>query len=343
MSPPVHGDELPAARLRALLGPRHPVAGVAVVSPRGTTLTVQGAGPDADFEIGSVSKGVTGLLYADALARGEVAPDTTLGELLPLGDAPAARVTLRSLSTHRSGLPRLPASAQPWRRTLALWRHGTNPYGEDLASLLHQARGVPVGRPRPRYSNLGFALLGHALARAATTPYAQLVEHRLATPLGLDCFYAPGTPARLRPGALPGRSRGGRPRQPWTGEGVGPAGGIRASLTGMARLTAALLDGSAPGVGALDPVAPFGAGARIGAAWITVEIDGRPVTWHNGGTGGFRSWLGLDRSTGTGVVVLSATAASVDRPGFALLAEYSDDSHDSSDSSDSSDSERGGR
>ncbi|MEU0067785.1 hypothetical protein ABZ085_31975, partial [Streptomyces albidoflavus] len=78
----------------------------------------------------------------------------------------------------------------------------------------------------------------------------------------------------------------------------------------------------AAGVGALDPVAPFGAGARIGAAWITVEIDGRPVTWHNGGTGGFRSWLGLDRARGTGLVVLSATAAPVDRQGFALLAEY---------------------
>ncbi|MFD6377291.1 serine hydrolase domain-containing protein [Streptomyces albidoflavus] len=322
MSPAVHGDERLAARLGALLGPRHPVAGAAVVSPRGTVLAARGTGPDGDFEIGSVSKGVTGLLYTDAVARGEVAPETPLGELLPLGDTPAARVTLRSLGTHRSGLPRLPASAHPWRRTLALWRHGTNPYGEDLAGLLGQARGVPVGRPRPRYSNLGFELLGHALAHAARTTYAQLVRQRLATPLGLGCFYVPATPAQLRPGALPGRSRGGRPRQPWTGEGLGPAGGIRASLADMARLTAALLDGSATGVGALDPVASFGVGARIGAAWITVEVDGRPVTWHNGGTGGFRSWLGLDRATGTGLVLLSATAASVDRQGFALLAEY---------------------
>ena len=30
----------------------------------------------ADFEIGSVSKGMTGLLYADALSRGEIGPDT---------------------------------------------------------------------------------------------------------------------------------------------------------------------------------------------------------------------------------------------------------------------------
>nr|BFE50686.1 hypothetical protein GCM10017745_41130 [Saccharothrix mutabilis subsp. capreolus] len=89
----------------------------------------------------------------------------------------------------------------------------------------------------------------------------------------------------------------------------------------MARLTAALLDGSAPGAAALDPVADFtGRVVRIGAAWITLERHGRAITWHNGGTGGFRTWLGLDRAAGTGVVLLSATAVPVDRHGFALLA-----------------------
>ncbi|MEU4603824.1 serine hydrolase [Kribbella sp. NPDC023972] len=106
------------------------------------------------------------------------------------------------------------------------------------------------------------------------------------------------------------------------GEAVGPAGGIRASIRDMARLTAALLDGSAPGTAALDPVANFsGRAARIGAAWITLEHDHRLVTWHNGGTGGFRTWLGLDRSARTAVVLMSATSTSVDHHGFNLLAQ----------------------
>jgi len=45
----------------------------------------------------------------------------------------------------------------------------------------------------------------------------------------------------------------------------------------------------------------------------------RDITWHNGQTGGFASWWGLDRVAGTGVVILSGTSASVDRPGFELL------------------------
>ncbi|MCD0446972.1 beta-lactamase family protein [Glycomyces sp. A-F 0318] len=314
------GDDELAAELEALLGRRHPVAAAAVVDGGGATTASIGAGLDADFEIGSISKGVTGLLYADAIERGEVTAATPLGDLLPLADAPVGGVTLGALSTHRSGLPSLPPSAQPWRRTVALWRHGTNPYGEDLGQLLDQARGARLGRPRPRYSNLGFELLGHALASAAGTTYAGLLHDRITVPLGLERCYVPAAPEALRSEALTGVNRRGRRQEPWTGEALAPAGGIRAAIGDMATLTGALLDGTAPGIAALDPVAPFSMGYRIGAAWITVETRRRTVTWHNGGTGGFRTWMGLDREAGRGVVVLSATAAAVDSHGFELLA-----------------------
>jgi CubicO group peptidase (beta-lactamase class C family) len=49
------------------------------------------------------------------------------------------------------------------------------------------------------------------------------------------------------------------------------------------------------------------------------EVGGHTATWHNGGTGGCRSWLGVDREARKGVVVLTATSASVDRQGFRLL------------------------
>lgn len=320
----IYGDEQLATRTQELLGPRHAVTAAAVVCPDGVTVASRGADLAADFEIGSISKAITGLLYVDALERGEIARDTLLGELLPIGRTPAAEVTLDALSQHRSGLPRLPGSAQPLRRSLALWRHGTNPYGDDLEQLLDQARSVRLGRPRPRYSNFGFELLGHAVAGAAGTTYADLVHERIARPLGLDNLYVPATAETLSPSAVTGTDGRGRPRQAWTGEAIGPAGGIRASIQDMARLLAALLDGSAPGTGALDATSAFGGGVRIGAAWITITVRGRSVTWHNGGTGGFRSWAGIDRAAGSGAVVLSATSRPVDRQGFALLTEASE-------------------
>jgi CubicO group peptidase (beta-lactamase class C family) len=309
-----------AARVAKLLGSRHPVFAAATVDGAGITLAVRGAEIDADFEIGSISKAFTGLLYAEAVARGEIAPTTTLGDLLPLGDAPAARITLRSLSIHRSGLSRAPRGVSvPLRRTWEYLRRGANPFGDSLAELIEQARCERVGPPRPQYSNFGFELLGHALGAAAGTTYAGLLASRVAEPLGLMGIYVPMSDAELRPSAVPGRSRGGRPRPAGTGAALGPAGGIRANIGDMGRLAAALLDGTAPGAAALDPVEKLTGKMRIGAAWVTMTARGREITWHNGGTGGFRSWLGLDRAAGTGAAILSATASSVDDAGFKLV------------------------
>lgn len=315
-----------AETLRTRLGRGQSRFAAATVASGEVTVAVHGVSADADFEIGSISKGITGLLYVDACARGEIHPDTTLGELLPLGSCAVADLKLRDVSRHAAGLPRLapglPGSDSLLKRTAFYVLHGTNPYGESLVELLEQARAVRLQPPRPRYSNLGFELLGHAVAGGAGMGYQELVATRLCAPLALDSVYLPATPVELRPGALTGRSRSGRMKEPWTGEALAPAGGIRASIRDMARLTQALLDGSAPGLSALDPVADFvGPAARIGAAWMTLDVKGRRITWHNGATGGFRSWIGLDREAGAGVVLLSASSQPVDRHGFALLRE----------------------
>ena len=226
----LQADPALAARLGSVLGNRHRRFAVATVTGGRVSVAAAGVPIDADFEIGSISKGITGLLYAEACDRGEISGGMTLGELLPLGDCEAARVTLAAVSRHSSGLPRLPAAGNPLRRTLALWLRGTNPYGEDLPELLRQAAAVRVGNPRPRYSNLGFELLGHAVAAGAGRSYRDLVAERLAAPLGLTSMYLPSTAAELGPLSLTGRSRCGRPKQPWTGEALAPAGGIRASI-----------------------------------------------------------------------------------------------------------------
>ncbi|GAA4406855.1 hypothetical protein GCM10023168_22270 [Fodinibacter luteus] len=321
MDPRTHGDDDFAARTARHLGRRHERF-VAVEVRAGAVRRARAGLPDgADVEIGSVSKGLTGMLFADSRDRGEVCDSTVLGDLLPLAGAPAAEVTLGSLATHSSGLPRLPSSSGALRATLDLWRHGRNPYGESLDELLAATRRTPVGRRRPHYSNLGYMLLGHAVAVAAGTTYAGLLRDRLAGPLEMTATTVPSTPADLLPLAVPGRSRRGRPMQPWTGEALGPAGGIRSTADDLGRLMKAVLDGTAPGLSALEPVTRLSGPVRVGAAWLTLERRGVALTWHNGGTGGFRSVVVLDRAAGAGVAVVSATARSVDRAGFALVEE----------------------
>ena len=294
--------------------------GAAVLLDGEAATTLHHIPEDGDVEIGSVTKGVTGLLYCDAVERGEVAPDDPLDRHLPLTGCAAGTVTLEALSQHRSGLPRLPAIDGLLGRSWRMWRHGQNPYGDTLAELLEQTRATKVGRPKASYSNLGFELLGHAVAAAAGTSYADLVRERVAGPLGLSSWYVPATAAELSPRAVPGHARGGRAAEAWTGEGLGPAGGIRSTVAGLATFAGALLDGKAPGSSALDPTTRFaGPAVRIGAAWITTEVRGRHLTWHNGGTGGWRSFVGLDREAGRAVAIVRAGPRSVDRVGMDLL------------------------
>jgi serine-type D-Ala-D-Ala carboxypeptidase/endopeptidase len=52
---------------------------------------------------------------------------------------------------------------------------------------------------------------------------------------------------------------------------------------------------------------------------MTIKRHGDEIVWHNGGTGGFRSFAGFSKKSGLGVVVLSNTAISVDDIGVHLL------------------------
>lgn len=296
----------------------HGVAAAVVRVPPGTTgADVQtvaiGAPLDGMWELGSVSKTLTGMLYVDAIERGELAASDTLGQHLKLGDAPAAKVTLASLSQHRSGLPRIAPGLDSFWRSLGWIVAARNPYGEDLETLQQQLRGVQPGEPRSAYSNLGMEALGAAVASAAGTTYPQLLRERLAKPLGLG-LSVPESDNELPETSVQGRDRAGRRQQAWTGEALGPAGGVRASIDDMGKLLAAILAGKAPGLGALEPAADFAptepadGPVRIGAAWMTTDRGGRTLTFHNGITGGFRSWVGIDREAGVGLAVLTATS-----------------------------------
>ncbi len=307
---------------RDLIGEDRPHLAVACVTPTTIRTAVMGAGATDRFEIGSISKGLTGLLLADMIESEEVGADTRLGTLLPVSGA-LADVTLGQLATHTSGLPtQLPTLGQAGRNYWASLTAG-NPYDGSVQQRLDALSDVQLKAPAGTYSNLGFELLGAALASAADTPYRDLLRQRILTPVGLRGATVPYADAELDDADLLGQTAGGRSADAWLGEALAPAGGVRADIEEMAALTQQLLTGRAPGVDALTPKVTAD-GTPTGWAWITQPSPstGRSVTWHNGGTGGFTSFLGIDQERRTGVVILSAVQEPPDettRAGFALL------------------------
>ncbi|MEV6487794.1 serine hydrolase domain-containing protein [Actinoplanes sp. NPDC051633] len=277
------------------------------------------------FEIGSVQKTMTGMLLADLSAAGVVDPQDTLGETLPavkLGD-PTASITLEELASQRSGLPRVSPDRLAFARSLLTNVNGGNPYaGADVGALFDSAAGAEPGDDRGEvgYSNFGMALLGQALAVKAGTTYQQLVTDRILRPLGMSSTYPlPADPAP--PGLARGTIASGLDAEPWTSAGYAPAGaGPRSTAEDLARLVSATMAGTAPGADAARPRFDGDAdGERIGYAWFTDRYGDRDITWHNGSTGGFRSYVGFDRSTGQGVVVLGNTDRPVEWIGLSLL------------------------
>jgi D-alanyl-D-alanine-carboxypeptidase/D-alanyl-D-alanine-endopeptidase len=59
----------------------------------------------------------------------------------------------------------------------------------------------------------------------------------------------------------------------------------------------------------------------VGLGWTRMPLLGteHELLFHNGGTGGFRSFAGFVPPTRTAVVVLSNSARSVDALGFRIL------------------------
>ena len=272
------------------------------------------------FEIGSITKVFTATLLWQMVQRGEVALDDPIEKYLPPGvkapEGGGRPITLEDLATHTSGLPRLPSNWQPKSADDPYSDYGVDRMWTFLSSY---ALPRPVGS-KYEYSNIGAGILGQLLARRAGTSYEEAVK-RVTVPLGLvDTIItlSPAQEARLAPG-----HNGVVPVPNWHTAAIEPAGALRSDAVDLLRFTAAnagLVKGvsAAPFVDMHKPRRPAGIPMSIGLGWHIRENGDRPIVWHNGGTGGYRSFAGFIAGE-RAVVVLSNSNEGLDDVGFHLL------------------------
>jgi serine-type D-Ala-D-Ala carboxypeptidase/endopeptidase len=258
---------------------------------------------DAIYDVGSISKAFTSVALAEMVNRGEVRLEDPARRYLP-DDVPLPdAITLLTLATHTSGLPRMPSNFNPADKS--------DPYADFTAETLYDAvRATELEYPtgeRSSYSNLGYSLLGHALERASGMSYADLIAQRIAGPLGLAETGTRGGTSERR---AQGFGRRGEP-VPWWSEGVPGAGGISSTIDDLLRFAHANLEPEStpleiPLRAAQRPRVPAGERMQVGLGWHMVDrVDGSLVVWHNGGTGGFRSFIAFHHPTRTAVAALS--------------------------------------
>jgi len=277
--------------------------------------------PDGDtvYEIGSITKTFTATLLAREVLAGRLTLDTPLARLLDGFKIPSRNgkeITLGAIATQYSGLPRLPANMRP--------ADPANPYADyDAAKLKEFLAEYELTRDPDaayEYSNLGFGLLGYALAQSGHASYAALVGDAIFGPLGMTMSGVALTD-NMRVHLATGHDDDGKPAKNWDLGALEGAGAIRSTANDMVRyLRANMGIDPSPLADAMKfaqtPRRDMNSRMRIGLAWITTA---KGFVWHNGGTGGYRSFLGFDAEHGRGVVILSNMTADVDDLGFAVL------------------------
>jgi CubicO group peptidase (beta-lactamase class C family) len=320
----VSGDPELARELGTLVGKRTRSVAAAVVDA-GSQSRIRSAFIAADaetrFEIGSITKGLTGMLLADAVDRGELSLDTTVDAIFPCVGTAFGSVTARELCTHTSGLPRVAGGPRMRVRALAGVLLGLDPYrGRDGPEIVLQAARESLrNRGRYQYSNLGAAVLGQCLATVAGTDYRAHLRARILLPTGMSAS-AVGARGDTAPR---GWSSFGRRQQPWIMDGFAPAGAVVSTIADMSRLAASLLDGSAPGCRSLlavEGVETDTPNRASGMFWIIDSIPNaeRTVVWHNGQTGGHSAFLALFPEGNRAVVVLANVARAAEQQRIAL-------------------------
>lgn len=303
--PPDHAQLVEMVELLAAKRPGIFVA-ASTVGPMGTDIVrSSGLAPGQRFEIGSITKTFTGLLLADMVLDGKVKLDDPVAQYLPPDALPeAARaITLRQLSQHRSGLPRMPANMAV---TL------DDPYAAyDDAKMLAYLREAKLGSTpgtKFEYSNLGVGLLGYVLGRVDGRGYLPALQARVMAPLGMK-----DTNCDLDDRTVPGHDLVGKVARPWMFKSLAPAGCLRSTIEDMTRFANALVDPKsaiAPEVALIQRetgVAENGMAPGLGILKLSA---GKSHFWfHNGATGGFKSLVAFDPASRQAMVLLTNSFA----------------------------------
>ena len=275
---------------------------VAVVDPDGSTqLHVDAGGGDASehtkFDIGSVTKTFTATLLALLVVDGRVSLDTKVGDIVDDAGA-SASITLGQLATHTSGLPRV-----PMRLMASPSFDIQDPYRwymtEDLLETLRDGPGDGVGTYE--YSNLGYMVLGYLLGIAAGASFGEALTASVLLPLGLtETVVAESPPPRMAVGYAHNAEVSG-----WSTPLPG-ASGIYATVHDLAKWVRANIepDGT-PLPDALrlahTPRMETTPSESVCLGWHRRE----GATWHNGGTAGFRAFVGFVAEERRGVAIVT--------------------------------------
>lgn len=308
---------------------------VGYVSPAGQAVygfgrrdeSSRSAAPDGRtlFEIGSITKSFTGILLAQEVIAGKLRDTDPIRLMLPEGtigkDSPLYWVSHLDLATHTSGLPVAPDNLPSMDPANPLAGYSTG----LLLRALETAKPIaPIGQ-NFYYSNMGAALSGYILARAAGMDYEKLVVERICDPLGMsDTRVMLSEDQRAR--MTHGHNDKGKVVPNWEVTGLEGAGALRSTADDLLAYAAANL-----GL-VRTPILPAALLAHlprkhvsdipalyIGYFWNVMNFAGKAYVLHAGRSGGYFALVLMSPADLSAVVFLSDTEGDFTKESWRLL------------------------
>lgn len=287
---------------------------------------------DSVYEIGSISKAVTGLMLASSIEDGLISLSDIVGDcLIEQGlnnDSVVKTIMIQNLVTHTSGLNRLPASPRFTLNVYLSGVFGSNPYQSVTESEMIKSMNDlnKLNDDSWEYSNYGAGIMGMCLASVHQKSYEELLQEIITEPLGMtntsttyheEVLYVDGYRGVLRLGKL----TVGVKTDSWLlGEGIVSAGGIRSTGSDMLKLLDALVNNDFSFSNqATTPLVRINDSREIAMFWLIDELENsEEITWHNGMTGGYSSFIGVNENS-QGIFILTNQTNDVTELGFNIL------------------------
>lgn len=272
------------------------------------------------YEIGSISKTFTGILFAQAINDKKMGLNDPVKNYLGDGYENLAYkgkyIELVHLANHSGRIHRVPLNlgAQPDFIE-------SNPYKnynkEMVFSYMKLMKPDTFPGIKSEYSNLGMGLLGLIEEKVYNKSYEELISEYICSPLGMNDTKITGSDtARF----TSGYDFSGKLTPHWDLGALAGAGGIHSTAEDMMKYVKANLEEN-NSVFKLAHQSTFNDGKNnIALAWhIATTKKGNELVWHNGRTAGFGSFCGFIKSKDVAVVVLGNSGNSVDQIAIGML------------------------
>ena len=272
--------------------------------------------PDSNtiYEIGSITKVFTSLILADMSLKQQLSLQDPISKFLPKSvktpNTKGKEISLLDLSIHTSTFPRFPYNVDP--------KNLDDPYGDYTTKCLFEyvsayQPDIEIGSSW-RYSNTAYGLLGYILTTASKAKnYEELNKEQICKPLGMQSTVITLTPSLLKNTAI-GHSEYGKPAPPLNLSSIDGAGAFRSNMKDMLTFAAANLgliqSNFLPAIQLTHAkhIKKESNGPDYATmGWTLWEKDGRNLIFKDGGTPGFRTFIGIDTKNKFGVVVLSSS------------------------------------